>query len=52
MSKYNTFNQLYPYLAVNGAEDSVEHFTNIPMKGQKSIHEELFLYNQFCYLCY
>ena len=51
MSKYDTFNQLFPYLAINGAGDR-EHLTNTQIKGQRSIHKELFLYNQFCYLYY
>lgn len=38
------------YLAVNCAEDKREHFTNIQMKGQKSIHKELFLFLLFMLL--
>lgn len=52
MSKYNIFNQLFPYLAVNDAGHRVEHFTNIQIKKRRTFMRSYFLYNQFCYLCY
>ena len=48
----NTFNQLFPHLPIKGTGDRVKHFTNIQNKGQRNVHEELFLHYQFCYLRY